>query len=598
MRPPLSRQRLLVTAVYALAAGNLLTLWLVRGQYVSGWDLAPATFGVLAFGDGSVGDGAARILAAVRDQHRAVFTGGESFVYGLVPGLLNRLRPWPLWGHLLTLVLFVAISAWVVRRLGCRPHLYWACVLASPALVSYAIVAYPYVPSIAIPYAVAIGWVLSERQRRRSGWWGAVLDVPVFAAIAAFALNGYDAGRTVFVVPLVAALTVSGVPWLRRLAWLGIAAGFAWLVFALRAATTGGALALVPRDPAGLAHGLLEFVRGYFFGTYIDYPGLALAALVVLPALRTQRLFWAALFAAVLGLSSLSAFAPDGNFLTPHRFLLLAFVSVLVVSVALSQAARWSVSSVAAAALIAAGVVYTTAHTVRFARRDLSMESSTRVYPLPYHRAKLDQHIWPSRIRDALRLVELVRQGTEPHLLFYGFSVVGEDTVNPQFLLSRVLLALGYREFSRRVVFVDHMGANFFRFPIRPPAEVPEVAASLPTPFFVHVFRPEYSGDAVIAAYFNRARVQPVDLGLHEFASYRVEAYALPGPIPIPPLAPDRPLLLAPDDARNGEGFCVTTAHPVTNPEVALLHWGTSLPERIASIAHHAEEHGAVRRFV
>lgn len=598
MRP----RRLLAAAVYVLVAANLLTLWLVRGQYVSGWDLAPATFGVLALGDGPPGAGAARVLDAVRNQSRPVFTGGESLIYGLVPALLVRLRPWALWGHLLTLVLFVAISLWIVPRLGCRPPLYWACVLASPALVSYAIVAYPYVPSITVPYALAIGWVLSTRQRRRSGWWGAVLDLPVFAAIAAFALNGYEAGKTVFVVPLIAALTVSGVPWLRRVAWVGVAAGLAWLVFALRAGTTQGALAAVPRDPVGIARGLLAFVRGYFLGTSIDYPGLALAALVALPALRTQRLFWAALLAAVMGLVSLNAFSFEENFLTPHRFLLLAFVSVLVVSVALSQAPRWSAPTVVAALLIAGGVAFTTAETVRFARRDLTMESSnwgvTRVYPLPYHRAKLDQHIWPPRVRDALRLVALARQGTEPHLFFYGFSASGEDTVNPQLFLSRLLLPLGYREFDRRMIFVDHMGELYFRFPVRPLADVPQVAAALPTPFFVHVLRPEYGGDAVLATYFNHASVRPVDLGLSDFASYRVEAYAPPGPIPLPPLRGDRPPLLAPDEARNADGFCLTTAQPVAKHEVSLLHWKTSLPERMSQIARHAEEHGGVRRFV
>ena len=79
-----------------------------------------------------------------------------------------------------------------------------------------------------------------------------MLDVPVFAAIAALAFNGYEAGKTVFVVPLVAAVTVAGVPLLRRLVWLGIAGGLAWLVFSLQAGTTQGALAAVPHDPAGL----------------------------------------------------------------------------------------------------------------------------------------------------------------------------------------------------------------------------------------------------------------------------------------------------------------------------------------------------------
>src|SRR5262249_46008760 len=159
----------------ALVAGNLVALWVGRGSYVSGWDLAAPTYSLLALNDGSLGAGVAKIYAATLNQQRPVFTGGESLVYGLIPGLLDTVWPCLFWGHLLNLALFVGISLVVVRSLDCRPYVYWACILASPALVSYAIVAYPYVPSVTVPYAVTIAWMLSEQRRRRQPWLGLVL---------------------------------------------------------------------------------------------------------------------------------------------------------------------------------------------------------------------------------------------------------------------------------------------------------------------------------------------------------------------------------------------------------------------------------------
>jgi hypothetical protein len=44
--------------------------------------------------------------------------------------------------------------------------------------------------------------------------------------------------------------------------------------------------------------------------------------------------------------------------------------------------------------------------------------------------------------------------------------VSGEDSVNPQLFVSRLLLPLGYREFNLRVRFFDHATQMYFQFPI------------------------------------------------------------------------------------------------------------------------------------
>jgi Transposase len=96
---------------------NLATLWIVRDGYVNGWDFFGAAYGVLALNAGSFAQGVHTILKSVLQQKgRVVFTGGESLIYGLVPGLLDNLMPWLLWSHLLNLAVFVAVSLWLIRQ--------------------------------------------------------------------------------------------------------------------------------------------------------------------------------------------------------------------------------------------------------------------------------------------------------------------------------------------------------------------------------------------------------------------------------------------------------------------------------------------------
>lgn len=560
---PATRPAVLAWAIYGLALANVMVLWIARGVYVDGWDLFAQTYAVLTLNEGSFTNAIATIWHAVLHQRqRAVFMGGESFLYGLVPGLLGSLRPWLLWSHLWNLVLFVVVSSWIVRRLRFVPWVYWACVLASPALVSLSIVGLPDLPSTAIPYGLTIAHLLTRRHRERSLVGGVLVDLAFFAAVTFVAFNGYESGKTFFIVPVIAAATLPNVPFVRRLVWIACAAAIAALVHANQALTTQTALAAVPHDVAGFMRGLSAFAHEYLVTWYIDFPALALAAFASLLLLREKRLFWTVMLFAVLGLVSLNAFQFDGAFLVPHRYLLLGFVSALAVASALSQVPPPR-AAILVWLLVATGIGYTTFTTVRFAGESWPETAAdwnhTRIYPLPYNRARFDAHIWRDRIDDAKTLVRFMRRDDAQHALFYGFSAAGEDSVNPQLLVSRLLLPLGYAEFSRRVRFFDGAFHMYFPFPVKPLDQVRPTFASLRTPFYVHVREPEQSAAAVLAKYLNAATVTPVDIGLRSMVSYRVDAYAPPGPIPVQPLSQNvaaerrRPL---PGWA---DGFCVTT---------------------------------------
>jgi hypothetical protein len=484
----------------------------------------------------------------------------------------------------------------MARRLRAPAWLLWACILSSPALVSQSIVGLPHLTSAAIPFGLAIGWVLTEARRRRSVVAGLVLDVVVFTIITFVAFNGYESGKTFFVVPVLAALTLRGVPVVRRLGWLGCATAAAWLVHDQQPMTTEAALASIPHDAAAFVQGISRIPRRYFLDWWIDFPALFFAAVVSLFRLRSNRLFWVALFAASAGLVSLSAFQYEGGFLAPPRFLLLIFVSALIVTVALSERGAGGLAGGAVVLLLVTGIGYTTYLTVGFARETRTDEvrdgNVNRVYPLPYNHSGFENQLWRDRIRDAITVVDAVKHGYEPHLLLYGFGALAEDGVNPQLFVSRVLLPLGYRRFTERVSFFDDGTEMFFLFPIHQLAALPDALRGARVPFYLHVREPEYSGPSVVAKYLNRARVSPVDLGLRGFRSYRVEAYEPPGPIPVQPLDPTLAARIAQQSDGLADGFCVTAWGEDLGGS-PLRHWYGPLPAQLDGILRQAESRPA-----
>jgi hypothetical protein len=563
-------------AVAALVLGNLVALWVKRGHYVGGWELFGPTFGVLTLNRLPFRDALGAIATSYLNQRaRLGYTGAESFVYTLIPGALDHLAPWLLWSQLLSLVLFVGFSWWLTRRLAIRPTLYAACVLSSVALTSYAIVGYPYLPSTAIPYGLAIVWVLSARRPHEGVIRGLLLDSIVFAAVTAIAYDGYEIGKTFFVVPFVAALTVPRIRLFRRATWLAVAAGLAWLGIVTRPMSSNAALTAVPHDLSYLT-GLGPLAKRYLIDWYIDFPALGIAAVVALPTLRERRAFWTALLVVSTGVLSLSAFQFDGQFLIPQRFILFGFLAALVTSLALSQDARGVVAGVLGV-LVTIGIGYTSWQTVRFVRAHPTSERRNynvdKVYALPYQHANLDWHVWRDRVHDAEILSGMIRHRPEAHVFFYGFSVLGEDPVNPQVFPSRILLNVGWPRFDRQVRFVDYHDHMWFRFPIRPLSEVEETLRTLEPPFYVHVKEPDYSAADLVATFLNRATVAPVDLGLAMLTSFEVTAYAPPGPVPLPALA-ER--VGAADLAGAPAGFCRTAWTPEQPGESFVVHhWGT-----------------------
>jgi len=570
-------------AVVALAVGNLAALWVKRGHFVGGWELFGPTFGILALNEGSFTDALRTIATSYLTQRQRLgYTGAESFVYTLIPGGLDSVAPWLLWSQLLTLALMVAFSWWLARRLAIRPTVLVATALSSAALTSYVIVGYPYLPSTAIPYGLAIVWVLSDRRRSEHPAWGATLDVLAFAAITVIAYDGYEIGKTFFVVPFVAAFTVPGVSVVRRATWLVLAIGLAGLGVAMRPMSSLAALDAVPHDLSYLT-GLLAIAKRYFVDWYVDFPAIGVAAVLAVLGLRERRAFWVALLVVSTGVLTLSAFQFEGKFIIPQRFLLFACLAAVVTSLYLSRDAERGWRTTLVVLLIAIGIAHTSFVTVHFLQeqptsthRDYNVDP---VYALPYQRARLDWHVWRDRVHDAEIVSRMLRDGSEAHVFFYGFSVVGEDPVNPQVFPSRILVNVGWKRFDRLVRFFDHASHMWFQFPIASMSDVDETLSRLTPPFYVHVKEPEHSAADLIARHLNRATVAPVDLGLEMLTSYEVTDYEPPGPMPVSPLTAE--MLPASDLSAEPAGFCRTSWTPDRPGESSITHLWVPLARRL-----------------
>jgi hypothetical protein len=94
----------------------------------------------------------------------------------------------------------------------------------------------------------------------------------------------------------------------------------------------------------------------------------------------------------------------------------------------------------------------------------------------------------------------------------------------------------------------------------------------------------------MVAKYFNRSRVSPVDLGLKWFKSYRIDAFEPPGPIPVRSLNMDSEQVAATEVMQYPGGFCMTAWRQDAGEHSPLRHWNTPLPEHLRALIAGAEE--------
>ncbi len=218
--------------VLPLLLANLLFLWLSRGHYVAGWEL-------LGVADGKRlvdGLGLLEGFHGAREAAREVtyWNATDSLLFGYLPGIAASYLPWLYWGHLYLFLAVVFFSWLFCRQFGIRPVVFVSVVLASPALLTYSIVAYPYMSGI-FSHILALVWVFGTRNA--SGRFLLfVSDLIVVALLVLASFHLYEVAQAFFIVFVCAAITLSDVGRVRRVWWLILS------VAAWKAATHGAAI--------------------------------------------------------------------------------------------------------------------------------------------------------------------------------------------------------------------------------------------------------------------------------------------------------------------------------------------------------------------
>lgn len=520
------------SAIWGLFLANLAALWWARGDALMGFELYGPSAGVLWFHESGFWGALGRFRDAILAQRvSGPSSGARTVLYGYLPGLLSTAMPWLYWSNVVVLALCLLSIAITARRLAIPTATLVACLMASPAFTALAIVGFPWAASPLVTFSLSLATVLRPANSRLAP----LVDLLAFAGITVIAFNSYQSGQIFFIVPVIAAATLPGAPWPRRVAWA--AAGLVvWRLMATNMTmSTVAALAAVPREPLAFVQGMGFALWRYVGDWYLDDPALGIAGVLAACIMGRQRWFWLGLLGAAALLSALSVFQfPGAPLLAPRRIVPFVFLAAVVVAAALHRSDLGRATRRALLLLVALGIVDTTRHTVAFVLADKPVTKRNynidRVYSLPYCWSGLDMQIWRDRIQDARRLRTEIASGPAVHLFWYDFSVEAEDSVNAQLLPARLLLPLGYERFVRQTIFFGKQADTMepIRFPMRPVETAPATIRSTPLPFFVHVKEPEWSAAEVQATFFAGATLTPVDLGLFGFRSFRVDA--LPGP--------------------------------------------------------------------
>jgi hypothetical protein len=458
-------------------AASLAARLLVRGELSPGWDFLGPAQGLYLLGQHPF---PTAVAEAFRAEHSFLYWNPtNSPLYTLLPGGLARLWPWAYWGHLLTFACVLASLALAARssRLP-RSECFWLLLAwgASPALLSFAIAGYPYAAGV-LPHALALFLVSSDRLRRRP-----LLTLVLALCAVELSWHVYEAGKTLIVVFVAAALLERAVPLGTRAAWLlasAVQVGLvAWapggnvdFVLAQTAVGRRGPIDALGAVLAALGHGPLGELP------VLDLPFVTLAGLAALPFFRRGR---GVVLAGLLSqLGALVVVAQAGDFeLRPRRYLTVTFYAMVALFAAaaaeLGAQGRARLVRRALIALLVLGNLAQVADLARFTSQPLEQRRG----PLPFTASQSDYGTFPLSTAFARTVAERVRSGRQV-LLVYGPGVSVESTTDPAGVLERLHLELGDPLFSDSVLLFADERCRYSCVPARPLAELPELVTRL-----------------------------------------------------------------------------------------------------------------------
>jgi hypothetical protein len=487
-----------------------------RGPFVYGWELVgPAEGYRLLNEEGFV---AALRTTWERSRHYFYWTPIASVPFALVPALLRSMHPWPFWPQAVSFAVTLGSVLLCASILRLRRALLLAVLGAAPALAMFAVVGFPY-SSILLPFSLAL--ILVFRRRGAPATPASLaLELLLWLGVAELTLHCYEMSKIVFLVLLSAAIALAGVPRSRRALWAVGALAFAVGAFRLGGGNLGQIKGtapfalLVAAAPSRLLLAGRDLLTDWAYSSLVVLP-LALAALV---CVERDACFWRVLwFGTLVPVLALALQGPDQ--VRTRRLLLLLFCSALLVVLAWDGLTRTPARRAAVVGLMAAGHLMALATVARFVARPIA------AHALPWTASPADFVLDPGLLRDAQRLIELVRKGQAPHVLVYGYGAYPENTTDPQALPERLLLGLGYETFSRRVFLLDRPRCRYSCLASFPEEALPAIAMA--GPFYVHIYRDRetaFTEDLLLGS----SERQPLNGQLQRFTTVLVTRYVSP----------------------------------------------------------------------
>jgi len=532
----LAFRSLLTITIFLLLASNIALLWIKRDYFVSGW-------GLLGFAEGSWTcyqkgfiESVAKFWSASRSYQ--YWGATNSVIYPVLSGILHNWKPWPFWGHLLSLVLFFSLSFWCLSSLNLEKRVFYAAIGTSPVLLSFSIVASPVI-SCVIPYSLALIVLFSFQGDKEGNWKILILELIAWLFVYEISFHCYELSKTVAILPLIAAFTLPGLRTGRRVMWAGIGIAMGYGLLFHYSSTAAARLGHFATHYEKAIPSLYAVFRGLWIEWYSDLPFLITAGIISLLLLREKKWFWRFLFASQVALVLMEATRQGlvDMGVRPRRMVMLNFLSALVLAQVWCDLKSTKAKSFFVI-LLCVGHVFTLRSTITFLKNPPVNRA------LPYIHSPADFRIDKPLIRDAKLLTDMTRSSDNIHFLSYGYSKYAENTTDPAAFPERVLLNLGPKEFSEKIFFIDYKKSRYSNLPMHSLDQFVEKAASMNSGFYLHVYSGKKNNPMLIYAhrdfpsfvrrYLNRSDLTPVDLGFHYFDSYRIENFRLPGPVEIP----------------------------------------------------------------
>ncbi|MBN8550826.1 MAG: hypothetical protein J0M12_16040 [Deltaproteobacteria bacterium] len=588
--------RIFCVAYLAFFIGAILVWrWASRGIYVSGWGLLESAEGTrFLFENGLLKSLSHFFLKSRAFQY---WNGDNSVIYPVITGFLNNyVAAGLLWEHGLNLTLTAAATFACATALRVDRVAFYAALATSSAVFSSSIFGFPHVSAF-FPWSAAL--ILIHIFPRATNWpkLNFVYEVLGWYLVGELALHGYDLGKTVPIVPLVAAFTIASYSARRRAGLLSVSIALYYLCFVYVPSSASPRTTLFFEHLDVLPTVLYRFVASLFQQQYADLPFLFALGLLALFLPQRNRFFWTSLWLAQFCFILFVSTA-DGDVtgdLKSRRLLLLNYVSALAIANAWVSQLNSKVRAIIVL-LIAAGQVGVVTTTWNF----LADPERYKTRELPHVNSQGDNFINRSLISDAEKIAQHISSLPGKHVLTIGYSNSVENTTDPAAVPERIYLSNGPEISEQRTFFIGDHTCRYSCLRMLSFQTFMEQFLKQKGAFYLYIYSDKWEWDEkgfrqadyyrALDSFGGKLQRQRCDLALENFDCWKIEVSEsdlLPqSPVQVPTESPTQSLntwtLVSFDKVEVSELRHKEVPPPESLPPLAAFSWDEAFSKEFA----------------